>query len=177
MPLIVILDDRATNRQIFSRLAASIEDGATVRAFADPQVALELFPELEKRLKVEEDTLSAQKEGSSLIKEEVGEQDIAAVVSRWTGVPVSKMLEGEVEKLIKMEERLRERVVGQEEAIVAVANTVRAARAGLQDPNRPLGSFLFLGPTGVGKTETARALAEFLFDDEQALVRIDMSEY
>src|SRR5206468_4984901 len=92
-------------------------------------------------------------------------------------VPVSKLIEGEVEKLLQMEERLRQRVVGQEEAITAVANTVRAARAGLQDPNRPLGSFLFLGPTGVGKTETARALAEFLFDDEQAMVRIDMSEY
>ena len=116
-------------------------------------------------------------DGRALVKEEVDEHDIAEVVSKWTGVPVSKMLEGEVEKLLQMEERLRERVVGQEEAIGAVANTVRAARAGLQDPNRPLGSFLFLGPTGVGKTETARALAEFLFDDEQALVRIDMSEY
>ncbi|MCA1644766.1 MAG: ATP-dependent chaperone ClpB [Chloroflexi bacterium] len=118
-----------------------------------------------------------KQDGRTLVKEEVDEHDIAAVVSKWTGVPVSKMLEGEVEKLLQMEDRLRERVVGQEEAIVAVANTVRAARAGLQDPNRPLGSFLFLGPTGVGKTETARALAEFLFDDEQALVRIDMSEY
>ncbi len=98
-------------------------------------------------------------------------------MSKWTGVPVSKLIEGEVAKLLQMEERLRERVVGQDEAVTAVANTVRAARAGLQDPNRPLGSFLFLGPTGVGKTETARALAEFLFDDEQALVRIDMSEY
>ena len=116
-------------------------------------------------------------DGRALVKEEVDEQDIAEVVSKWTGVPVSKLLEGEVEKLLQMEDRLRERVVGQEEAINAVANTVRAARAGLQDPNRPLGSFLFLGPTGVGKTETARALAEFLFDDEQALVRIDMSEY
>ncbi|MCI0346261.1 MAG: AAA family ATPase, partial [Chloroflexi bacterium] len=107
----------------------------------------------------------------------VDEQDIADVVSRWTGVPVSKLLQGEVEKLIHMEDNLRKRVVGQDDAIGAVANAVRAARAGLQDPNRPLGSFLFLGPTGVGKTETARALAEFLFDDEQALVRIDMSEY
>ncbi|HET6318696.1 MAG TPA: AAA family ATPase, partial [Chloroflexota bacterium] len=117
------------------------------------------------------------KDGRALVKEEVDEHDIAEVVRKWTGVPVSKMLEGEIEKLLHMEERLRERVVGQEEALAAVANTVRAARAGLQDPNRPLGSFLFLGPTGVGKTETARALAEFLFDDEQAIVRIDMSEY
>ncbi len=131
----------------------------------------------QQRAAAEERMRERSKDGRALVKEEVDEHDIAAVVSRWTGVPVSKMLEGEVEKLIKMEERLRERVVGQEEAIVAVANTVRAARAGLQDPNRPLGSFLFLGPTGVGKTETARALAEFLFDDEHALVRIDMSEY
>ncbi len=115
--------------------------------------------------------------GQPLVKEEVDEQDIAEVVSKWTGVPVSRMMEGEVQKLIQMEERLRDRVVGQDEALAAVANAVRAARAGLQDPNRPLGSFLFLGPTGVGKTETARALAEFLFDDEQAMVRIDMSEY
>ncbi len=116
-------------------------------------------------------------DGRALVKEEVDEQDIADVVSRWTGIPVSRLLEGEIEKLIHMEDRLRARVVGQDEAIVAVSNAVRAARAGLQDPNRPLGSFLCLGPTGVGKTETARALAEFLFDDEQALVRIDMSEY
>jgi ATP-dependent Clp protease ATP-binding subunit ClpB len=112
-----------------------------------------------------------------LLKQEVDEGDIAEVVSRWTGVPVSKLLEGEVEKLIKMEERLHLRVIGQDEAVRAVANAVRRSRAGLQDPNRPLGSFLFLGPTGVGKTELARALAEFLFDDEQALIRIDMSEY
>src|SRR5438067_2357634 len=130
-----------------------------------------------ERQQAEERLRERNTDGRALVKEEVTEEDIADVVSRWTGVPVSKLIEGEVEKLIKMEERLRERVVGQEEAIGAVANTVRAARAGLQDPNKPLGSFLFLGPTGVGKTETARALAEFLFDDEQALVRIDMSEY
>ncbi len=115
--------------------------------------------------------------GSRLLKEEVDSDDIAAVVSRWTGVPVERMLEGELAKLLKMEERLHLRVVGQDEAIAAVANAVRRARAGLQDPNRPLGSFLFLGPTGVGKTELARALAEYLFDDENAMIRIDMSEY
>ncbi|MDQ3812251.1 MAG: AAA family ATPase, partial [Chloroflexota bacterium] len=131
----------------------------------------------QQRLEAEQRLNERSQDGRALVKEEVDEHDIAEVVSKWTGVPVSKMLEGEVQKLLQMEERLRERVVGQEEAITAVSNTVRAARAGLQDPNRPLGSFLFLGPTGVGKTETARALAEFLFDDEQALVRIDMSEY
>ena len=112
-----------------------------------------------------------------MLKEEVDEEDVAEVVSKWTGIPVSKMLEGDVEKLIHMEERLRQRVVGQDEAVVAVSNAVRRARAGLQDPNRPIGSFIFMGPTGVGKTELARALAEFLFDDEQAMVRIDMSEF
>ncbi|HEY0605335.1 MAG TPA: ATP-dependent chaperone ClpB [Herpetosiphonaceae bacterium] len=118
-----------------------------------------------------------QSAGGSLLKQEVDSQDIAAVVSRWTGVPVSKLLEGEVEKLVKMEDRLHARVIGQDDAVRAVADAVRRARAGLQDPNRPLGSFLFLGPTGVGKTELARALAEFLFDDEHAMIRIDMSEY
>jgi ATP-dependent Clp protease ATP-binding subunit ClpB len=102
---------------------------------------------------------------------------VAQVVAKWTGVPVSKMLEGEMQKLVTMEERLRQRVIGQDEALTAVANAVRRARAGLQDPNRPVGSFIFLGPTGVGKTETARALAEFLFDDERAMIRLDMSEY
>jgi ATP-dependent Clp protease ATP-binding subunit ClpB len=131
----------------------------------------------QQRTEAEQQQRERSSDGRALVKEEVTEHDIAEVVSKWTGVPVSKLLEGEVEKLLQMEERLRERVVGQDEAIEAVANTVRAARAGLQDPNRPLGSFLFLGPTGVGKTETARALAEFLFDDEQAMVRIDMSEY
>jgi ATP-dependent Clp protease ATP-binding subunit ClpB len=115
--------------------------------------------------------------GTALLKQEVGEQDVAEVISRWTGVPVSKLLEGEIEKLTRMEGRLHQRVIGQDEAVSAVANAVRRARAGLQDPNRPLGSFLFLGPTGVGKTELARALAEFLFDDEAAMIRLDMSEY
>jgi ATP-dependent Clp protease ATP-binding subunit ClpB len=117
------------------------------------------------------------KRPSRMLKEEVDEEDIAAVVSKWTGIPVSKMLEGEMQKLVQMEDRLRERVVGQDEALNAVANAIRRSRAGLSDPKRPIGSFIFLGPTGVGKTETARALAEFLFDDEAAMVRIDMSEY
>jgi len=112
-----------------------------------------------------------------MVKEEVDEQDVAEVVSRWTGVPVSRLMEGEVEKLVQMEERLHQRVVGQDEAVEAVANALRRARSGLQDPNRPIGSFVFLGPTGVGKTELARALAEFMFDDERAMVRLDMSEY
>jgi ATP-dependent Clp protease ATP-binding subunit ClpB len=112
-----------------------------------------------------------------MVKEEVDEDDVAAVVARWTGIPVSRLLEGETEKLIHMEGRLHRRVVGQEEAVEAVANALRRARTGLQDPNRPIGSFVFLGPTGVGKTELARALAEFMFDDERALVRLDMSEY
>jgi ATP-dependent Clp protease ATP-binding subunit ClpB len=114
---------------------------------------------------------------SRMLKEEVDEEDVAAVVSKWTGIPVAKMLEGEMQKLVQMEDRLRERVVGQDEALSAVANAIRRSRAGLSDPKRPIGSFIFLGPTGVGKTETARALAEFLFDDEAAMVRIDMSEY
>ena len=132
---------------------------------------------LEAELKKEEEKLAELQKTEKMLKEEVDEEDVAEVVSKWTGIPVSKMLEGDVEKLIHMEERLRQRVVGQDEAIVAVSNAVRRARAGLQDPNRPIGSFIFMGPTGVGKTELARALAEFLFDDEQAMVRIDMSEF
>jgi len=112
-----------------------------------------------------------------MLKEEVDEEDVAEVVAKWTGIPVSKMLEGEMQKLVTMEDRLSQRVIGQAEALKAVADAVRRARAGLQDPNRPIGSFIFLGPTGVGKTETARALAEFLFDDEHAMIRLDMSEY
>ena len=132
---------------------------------------------LESDLKKEEENLTELQKSQKMLKEEVDEEDVAEVVSKWTGIPVAKMLEGEVEKLIYMEERLRQRVVGQNDAIVAVSNAVRRARAGLQDPNRPIGSFIFMGPTGVGKTELARALAEFLFDDEQAMVRIDMSEF
>jgi len=133
--------------------------------------------ELEQKLREGEERLKELQAGGSLLKEEVDAEEIAQVVSRWTGIPVSRLMEGEKEKLVHMEERLHERVVGQDEAILAVSNAVRRSRAGLQDPNRPIGSFIFLGPTGVGKTELARALAEFLFDDEHAMVRIDMSEY
>ncbi|NLY73726.1 MAG: ATP-dependent chaperone ClpB [Firmicutes bacterium] len=132
---------------------------------------------LEKKLKEAEDSLAKNQEGSRLIKEEVDEQDIAEVVSRWTGIPVTKLMEGEIRKLLHLEEELHRRVVGQEEAVTAVAEAVIRARSGLKDPNRPIGSFIFLGPTGVGKTELARALAEFLFDDENTMIRIDMSEY
>ncbi len=133
--------------------------------------------QLEQELGEAEQRLRSLQQDGALLKEEVGAEEIAAIIAKWTGIPVSRLLEGEVEKLIHMEERLHERVVGQDEAIKAVAAAVRRARAGLQDPNRPIGSFIFLGPTGVGKTELARALAEFLFDDERAMVRIDMSEY
>src|SRR5207302_1908798 len=126
--------------------------------------------------KVEQDS-EPTSGGQRLMKEEVDEQDIAAIVSRWTGVPVSKLLEGEMQKLLRLEEELHKRVVGQDEAVTAVAEAVIRARSGLKDPNRPIGSFIFLGPTGVGKTELARALAQFLFDDERAMIRIDMSEY
>ena len=131
-----------------------------------------MIPELERKLKEVEDA-----EAGRMLEEAVTEEHIAGVVSRWTGIPVDKMLSSEREKLLHMEEALKRRVVGQDEAVTAVSNAIRRARAGLQDPNRPMGSFLFLGPTGVGKTELTRALAEFLFDDESAMVRIDMSEY
>ncbi len=140
------------------------------------QIKYGTLVELERELKQREAQLTSGK-GEQLLKEEVDEEDIAEVVARWTRVPVSRLLEGEIEKLLRMEDRLHDRVIGQDEAIRAVANAVRRARAGLQDPNRPLGSFIFLGPTGVGKTELARALAEFLFDDERSMIRLDMSEY
>jgi ATP-dependent Clp protease ATP-binding subunit ClpB len=133
--------------------------------------------ELERKLKAEEARLAEKQSGKRMLKEEVDEEDIAEVVSRWTGVPVSKLLEGEMQKLLHLEDELHKRVIGQDEAVKAVAESVMRARSGLKDPNRPIGSFIFLGPTGVGKTELARALAEFLFDDEKAMIRIDMSEY
>jgi len=136
-----------------------------------------VIAQLQKEFEAERVRLEELQKEGMMLKEEVDEEDIAQVVAKWTGVPVTRLLEGETQKLLHMEEKLRERVVGQDEAISAVANAIRRARSGLQDPNRPLGSFIFLGPTGVGKTELARALAEFLFDDERAMVRLDMSEY
>ncbi len=135
------------------------------------------IPDIEKLLESEQARLAELQKDGVFLKEEVDEEDVAEVVAKWTGVPVSKMLEGEMQKLVQMESNLGRRVIGQSEALEAVSNAVRRARAGLQDPNRPVGSFIFLGPTGVGKTETARALAEFLFDDERAMIRLDMSEY
>jgi ATP-dependent Clp protease ATP-binding subunit ClpB len=135
------------------------------------------LPKLEAQMKMLDAAQDGKGGAPRMLKEEVDEEDIARIVSKWTGIPVSRMLEGEVRKLVQMEERLRERVVGQDAALSTVANAIRRSRAGLSDPKKPIGSFIFLGPTGVGKTETARALAEFLFDDEQAMVRLDMSEY
>ncbi len=168
-----------TTREEQEKLGPEIE--AAERA-ADYARAAELkygrVAELEKRLAEQEEQLRELKaSGSVLLKEEVDADDIAQVVARWTGIPVSRLMEGETEKLLHMEDRLHARLIGQDEAVTAVSDAIRRARAGLKDPKRPIGSFIFLGPTGVGKTELARALAEFLFDDEQALVRIDMSEY
>jgi ATP-dependent Clp protease ATP-binding subunit ClpB len=132
---------------------------------------------LQKNLQAANQRLSDQQRGGQMLKEEVDDEDVAEVVSRWTGIPVTRMLEGERDKLVRMEERLQRRVIGQQEAVAAVSDAVRRARSGLQDPNRPIGSFIFMGPTGVGKTELAKALAEFIFDSEQAMVRVDMSEF
>ena len=174
----VVAGIRETREEI-ERLQPQIEEATRNQ---DYQKASELqygrAIELQKQLAEREQKLRELKAaGSVLVKEEVDADDVAQVVSRWTGVPVSRLMEGETEKLLKMEERLHERLIGQDEAVTAVSDAIRRARAGLKDPKRPIGSFIFLGPTGVGKTELARALAEFLFDDEQALVRIDMSEY
>jgi ATP-dependent Clp protease ATP-binding subunit ClpB len=154
----------------------ALEDAERVGDYARAsELKYAAIPALDKR--IAEADQQAGGDGPRMLKEEVDEEDIAEVVGKWTGIPVSRLMEGEIQKLLKMEERLHQRVVGQDEAINAVANAIRRARAGLQDPNRPLGSFVFLGPTGVGKTELARALAEFLFDDEHSMIRIDMSEY
>ena len=141
------------------------------------EIRYDKAPKLQKQAKELEDKLAQVQAKGGLLKEEVTEQGIAEVVAKWTGIPVSKMMEGETEKLIKMEDNLKKRVVGQDEAVAAVANAIRRSRSGLADPNRPLGSFLFVGPTGVGKTELAKALASYLFDDEKMMIRIDMSEY
>jgi ATP-dependent Clp protease ATP-binding subunit ClpB len=168
-------------REIKERIEQLKHEAERAEQMADFGRAAELrygeLIKLQRGLEAEEARLRELQGDRPLLKEEVTEEDIAEVVSKWTGIPVSKMLESEMEKLLHIEERLHERVVGQEEAITAVANAVRRARAGLADPNRPIGSFMFLGPTGVGKTELARALAEYLFDDEHAMVRLDMSEY
>jgi ATP-dependent Clp protease ATP-binding subunit ClpB len=175
-------------KEIIQRIRTLKEEQENIRGAieraqreGDYQKASELqygrVPKLEQEIKDQEAKLAELQKGHKMLKEEVDEEDIAEVVGKWTHIPVSRLMESEVQKLIKMEERLHQRVIGQDEAINAVSNAIRRARAGLQDPNRPLGSFMFLGPTGVGKTELARALAEFLFDSEQAMVRIDMSEY
>jgi ATP-dependent Clp protease ATP-binding subunit ClpB len=168
-------------RHAKGRLEQAHRDAERAERDADLQRAAELrygeIPELETLVVDQEARLRELQTDQTMLKEEVDEEDVAEVVAKWTGIPVSKLMEGEVEKLVHMEERLHERVVGQDEAVEAVSNALRRSRAGLQDPNRPIGTFLFMGPTGVGKTELARALAEFMFDSEQAMVRIDMSEY
>ncbi|MEN6581611.1 MAG: ATP-dependent chaperone ClpB [Armatimonadota bacterium] len=168
-------------RDIKARLEQARQEEANAERGGDLGKAAELrhgvIPGLERELEQQTARLADLQKDRKMLKEEVDEEDIAEVVSKWTGVPVTRMMEGEIQKLIHMEDRLRDRVVGQDEAITAISNAVRRARAGLQDPNRPIGSFIFMGPTGVGKTELARALAEFLFDDERAMVRIDMSEF
>ena len=170
-----------TIRQLKEEQTTRAEEAARLERDADLAGAAAIrygeLPDLERRVDEATDELSKLQTGTRFLKEEVDAEDIAEVVSRWTGVPVSRLMEGEVQKLVRLESTLHERVVGQDEAVAAVSNAIRRSRAGLSDPNRPIGSFLFLGPTGVGKTELARALAEFLFDDERAIVRIDMSEY
>jgi ATP-dependent Clp protease ATP-binding subunit ClpB len=168
-------------REIKEKLESTKTEAQNAERQGDLSRAAELkygtLIELEKSLEQENKNLTEHQSGLKMLKEEVDSEDVAEVVAKWTGIPISKLMEGDKEKLLRMEERLERRVVGQKSGIVAVANAVRRARSGLQDPNRPIGSFIFMGPTGVGKTELARALAEFLFDDEQYMVRIDMSEY
>jgi ATP-dependent Clp protease ATP-binding subunit ClpB len=168
-------------RQLKARLEEARAESERAEREGDLERAAELrfgrIVELERQLDEENKRLQEIQADQKMLNEEVAEEDVAAVVSKWTGIPVSRLMEGEMQKLVHLEEALHDRVVGQDTAVTAVANAIRRARAGLQDPNRPIGSFLFLGPTGVGKTELARALAEFLFDDERAMIRIDMSEY
>jgi len=169
-----IRDLKGRQERAKTEAAQAERDGDLSRA---AELKYGMLIELDKDIKEKNELLAEIQKESGLLKEEVGPEDIAEVVAKWTGIPVSRMLEGEVEKLLKMEDRIEKRVIGQHEAVVAVADAVRRARSGLQDPDRPIGSFIFMGPTGVGKTELARALAEFLFDDEQAMVRVDMSEF
>jgi ATP-dependent Clp protease ATP-binding subunit ClpB len=171
----------ATIRDLKQQVEKAREDALRAERDGELSQAAELrygtLPALNAKLEAESAHLASIQGSGGLLKEEVTEEDVAEIVSKWTGIPVTRMMESEIQKLVRMETRLGERVIGQEEAVAAVSNAVRRSRAGLQDPSRPIGSFIFMGPTGVGKTELARALAEFLFDDEQALVRIDMSEY
>ncbi|HWB17677.1 MAG TPA: ATP-dependent chaperone ClpB [Vicinamibacterales bacterium] len=167
-----------TQRETLEQLRLEMERAQRAGDYAKAsELQYGRIPELERQIEAHEQAGGTAETSPRMLKEQVDEEDIAEVVSRWTHIPVSRLMEGEVQKLLHMEERLHLRVIGQDEAVVAVANAIRRARAGLQDPNRPLGSFIFLGPTGVGKTELARSLAAFLFDDEQAMIRIDMSEY
>jgi len=171
--------DRLT--KVKAEIEAATHALAEAQRAADWSRAAELqhstLPRLERERAELETRVMQPQDGGPMVRTEVDEEDIAATVAKWTGIPVTRLLEGEVQKLVRMEERLGQRVVGQDDAIRAVSNAVRRARSGLSDPDRPIGSFLFLGPTGVGKTELARALAEFLFDDERAMIRLDMSEY
>ena len=173
-----IIDEIRSKRSRLEQLRTEIERAERAADYAKAaELKYSTVAGLEKEVQAAEERLAQLQRGRKMLTEEVTPDDVAEVVAKWTGIPVTKLLEGEVSKLLKMEERLHERVVGQDEAVTVVANAVRRARAGIQDPQRPLGSFLFLGPTGVGKTLLAKALAEFLFDDEKALVRLDMSEY
>ena len=174
--LIEQIKDAKARHEEASREAERAERDADLERAA--RLRYSEIPELEKQVADAEARLTElQAEGGTMLTEEVTEQDVAEVVAKWTGIPVTRLMEGEVEKLVQMEERLHDRVIGQDEAVSAVANALRRSRAGLSDPDRPIGSFLFLGPTGVGKTELAKSLAEFMFDTEQAIVRLDMSEY
>jgi ATP-dependent Clp protease ATP-binding subunit ClpB len=170
-----------TLRSLKAEVEKATEEAARAERAGDLGRAAELrygtLIDLNKRLEAEQQRLNDVHATTRLLKEEVDEEDIAEIVAKWTGIPVTRLLEGEIQKLVHMEDRLRERVIGQEEAVVAVSNAIRRARSGIADPNRPMGSFIFLGPTGVGKTELAKTVAQFLFDQEQALIRIDMSEY
>ncbi len=168
---------RGTKQEIEDAKAAAERAERSADLEQAAQLRYGTIRSLEERLGTEQERLEKLQAQTTMLKEEVDEEDVAEVVSRWTGIPVSRLMEGEVQKLVRLEEELHRRVIGQQAAVAAVANAIRRSRAGLSDPNRPIGSFIFLGPTGVGKTETARALAEFLFDDERAMVRIDMSEY